>query len=69
MTIIINFLSEYFLTIITFIVTILLVYITIQLFRERMKGKKFIELKKPAILFIVCLAVLWFINIYIGYIQ
>lgn len=58
-----------YLDIVNFLAAIGAIYFGYRICNARVKGKKITEVRKSIILFVICLVVLWFINIYIGYIQ
>lgn len=58
-----------YLDILNFLVAIGAIFWGFKICSARVKEKKMSEVRKYVILFVICLIVLWFINIYIGYLQ
>lgn len=55
--------------IINYVAAISVIFLGIRIYRARLLGKKFSELKPLTYSFVICLCLVWFINIFIGFIK
>lgn len=58
-----------YLDIINFLAAITAIYSGYRICKARVRNEQLSEVRRSVILFVICLIILWFVNIYIGFIK